>query len=287
MGALDFLRDLVVATLGQMASLFAGVFIFGLLLHLVSQLSFRTLEKAFGAGGSYFVAWLGTPVHELSHVLFCMVFFHRVEEVKFFEPDPVVGTLGYVRHTWNKRNPWAVLGNFFIGTGPVLIGGGLLFALFYWLVPGSHTAWRAVTGSFGAGTDFTAWESYVAIFRDASFVLVKTLFTLSNLATWQFWVFLYLAVCVASNVRLSPADARGALAGLGCLVLPFFLFNFIAMLAGNAGGRFVPFTGPSLGTAYSVFVLAFTVALVGFALIYLFSALIYRLRFRLWLAPWG
>jgi hypothetical protein len=286
MGALEFLRDLVVATLGQLASLFAGVFVFGLLLHLVSLLSFRTLEKTFGSRGSYFVAWLGTPVHELSHVLFCLIFFHRVEEVRFFEPDPVVGTLGYVRHTWNRRNPWAVLGNFFIGVGPVLVGGGLLFGLFYWLVPGSHEAWRSIREA-GAAGDFTTWQTYLGVFRDSSLTLARTLFTLSNLATWRFWVFLYLAVCVAANVRLSPADARGALSGLGCLVLPFFLANLVAMLVGAAGDRFVPFTASSLGTAYSVFVLAFTVALVGFVLIYLFSALVYRLRYRLWLAPWG
>ena len=286
MGALEFLRDLVVATLGQLASLFAGVFVFGLLLHLVSMLSFRTLERAFGPKGSYLVAWLGTPVHELSHVLFCLVFFHRVEEVRFFEPDPVGGTLGYVRHTWNKRNPWAVLGNFFIGVGPVLLGGGLLFGLFYWLVPGSHEAWRTITAAGSTG-DFTTWQTYVGVFRDASLVLVKTLFTAANLATWRFWVFLYLAVCVASNVRLSPSDARGALSGLGCLVLPFFIANLFALLTGAAGERFIPFTASSLGTAYGVFVLAFTVGLVGFVLIYLVSAVIYRLRYRLWLSPLG
>jgi hypothetical protein len=286
MGVLEFLRDLLVATLGQMASLFAGVFVFGLLLHLVSFLSFRTLEKAFGPRGSYLVAWLGTPVHELSHVLFCLVFFHRIDEVRFFEPDPVVGTLGYVRHTWNRRNPWAVLGNFFIGIGPVLVGGGVLFGLFYWLVPGSHAAWRSIT-AIGSSGDFTAWQSYLTVFRDSSLLLVRTLFTMENLATWRFWVFLYLAVCVASNVRLSPSDARGALSGLGCVVLPFLLVNLVAMLAGAAGDRFLPFTASSLGTAYSVFMLAFTVALVGFVIIYLFAVLVYRLRFRLWLAPWG
>jgi hypothetical protein len=286
MGALEFLRDLVVVTLGQLASLFAGVFVFGLLLHLVSLLSFRTLEKVFGSHGSYFVAWLGTPVHELSHAVFCLIFMHRIAEIKFFAPDPAVGTLGYVRHTWNKRNPWAVLGNFFIGVGPVLIGGGLLFGLFYWLVPGGHGAWGSIRDAGSAG-DFTTWQTYLGVFRDASLVLVRTLFTASNFGTWQFWVFLYLAVCVATNVRLSPADARGALSGLGCVVLPFFVANLVAMLAGAAGDRFVPFTASSLGTAYSVFVLAFTVALVGFALIYIFAVVVYRLRYRLWLAPWG
>lgn len=286
MGALEFLRDLVVATLGQLASLFAGVFVFGLLLQFVSHLTFRTLENAFGQRGSYFVAWLGTPVHELSHVLFALIFLHRVESVAFFEPDPDTGTLGYVRHTWNKRNPWALLGNFFIGVGPLLIGGGVLFGLFYWLVPGSHDAWRTIT-HLDAARDFTAWQAYFAVFKDSSLIMVQTLFTAANFGTWQFWVFLYLAVCVAANVRLSPADARGALSGLGCIVLPFLLLNLIVLLAGAAGERFVPFTASSLGTAYSVFVLAFTVALVGFVLIYLVSAVVYRLRYRLWLSPWS
>jgi len=286
MGALEFLRDLVVATLGQLASLFAGVFGFGLLLQFVSHLTFRTLENAFGQRGSYFVAWFGTPVHELSHVLFALIFLHRVESVAFFEPDPDTGTLGYVRHTWNKRNPWALLGNFFIGVGPLLIGGGVLFGLFYWLVPGSHDAWRTIT-DLGAARDFIAWQAYFTVFKDSSLILVRTLFTAANFGTWQFWVFLYLAVCVAANVRLSPADARGALSGLGCVILPFLLLNLIVLLAGAAGERFVPFTASSLGTAYSVFVLAFTVALVGFGLIYLASAVVYRLRYRLWLSPWS
>ncbi|MCJ7605727.1 MAG: hypothetical protein MUO19_06810 [Dehalococcoidales bacterium] len=285
MDVLVFLKDLVVATFGQMASLFAGVFVFGLLLHFVSHLTFKSLENAFGSRGMYLVAWLGTPVHELGHALFCLLFLHRIEEIKFFEPDPVTGTLGYVHHTWDKRNLWAVLGNFFIGVGPVLIGCGVLFGLFYWLVPGSTGAWNSISASVGAAGDFTAWESYAAVFGDSSLVLVKALFTFENLGTWQFWVFLYLAVCVASNVRLSPSDAKGALSGLGCIVLPFLALNLIGMLTGFGSDTLLPFTASSLGAVYSVFVLAFIMALVGFVLIYLVSAAWYRLRYRLLLKP--
>ena len=123
MDALIFIKDLLLATLGQMATLFLGFFIFGLLIHFVSQLMFKSLVIAFGRFGAYFVAWLGTPVHELGHALFCLIFFHRIETIKFFEPDPVTGTLGYVTHTWSRKNPWQVLGNFFIGVGPVLLRG--------------------------------------------------------------------------------------------------------------------------------------------------------------------
>jgi len=49
MPLLTFIKDLLVATFSQMASLFAGVFIFGLLIHFVSQLTFKSLERSFGS----------------------------------------------------------------------------------------------------------------------------------------------------------------------------------------------------------------------------------------------
>ena len=130
MSFLIFIKDLLLATLAQMASLFLGIFIFGLLIQFISQLSFKSLGNAFGPGGTYLVAWLGTPVHELGHALFCLIFGHKIEEIRFFKPDKDTGTLGFVYHTWNPKNPWHVLGNFFIGIGPVVLGCAVLFALF-------------------------------------------------------------------------------------------------------------------------------------------------------------
>ena len=75
------------------------------------------------------MAWLGTPIHELGHALFCVIFRHRITKIEFFKPDPVSGTLGYVEHKWNRHNLWQVLGNFFIGVGPVILGCAVLFAV--------------------------------------------------------------------------------------------------------------------------------------------------------------
>src|SRR3989304_2061427 len=144
MTVLVFIKDLLLATFGQMASLFAGVFIFGLLIHFFSQLTFKSLERAFGRVGIYFVAWLGTPIHELGHALFCVIFGHRIVKIELFKPDPVTGTLGYVDHKWNRHNPWQVLGNFFIGIGPVILGCAVLFTTFYFLIPNSYQAWDSI-----------------------------------------------------------------------------------------------------------------------------------------------
>jgi hypothetical protein len=284
MTVLGFLKDLVLATLGQMASLFVGIFIFGLLIHLVSQFTFRSLEKAFGSGGTYLVAWLGTPVHELGHVLFCLVFLHRIVDVGFFKPDPVTGTLGYVYHKWNKRNPWHVMGNFFIGIGPVILGCGILLGLFYFLIPGAPGAWDNILDGMG-GADGGGIGGYLAAFRDSSLAMVRLIFTVANLGNWRFWVFLYVSICVSANIRLSLADVKGSLSGLGCVVLPFFLINFVALLAGAAGDDLLPAAAAWLGAVYGLLILALVMVLVGFVLIYAAAAFYYRLKYRAVLSP--
>ena len=122
---LEFVKDLIIATLAQMASIFAGVFLFGLLIHFISNITFKSIGKAFRNKGTYFVAWLGTPIHELGHAIFCVIFMHKIVEIGFFKPDPVTGTLGYVSHKWNRLNPWQVLGNFFIAITFAILSGSL------------------------------------------------------------------------------------------------------------------------------------------------------------------
>jgi len=285
MTALVFIKDLIIATLSQMASLFAGVFIFGLLIHLISQLTFKSLERSFGSKGVYFVAWLGTPIHELGHALFCLIFLHRIVDIKFFKPDPVTGTLGYVSHTWNKGNPWAVLGNFFIGIGPVVLGCAVLFATFYFLIPNSSRVWDSIIFEVGGIGESQSIGGYWAVFTSSSLALVKIIFTFSNLASWQFWVFVYLSICVASNIRLSPSDIKGSLSGLGCVVLIFLLINFLGLITGFGSEKFFPLTASSLGVVYSLFILALIMVLLGFIVIYLISSAFYRLRYKTLLSP--
>jgi hypothetical protein len=285
MDALIFLRDVILATLTQMASLFAGIFVFGLLIQFISQLTFHSLEKSFGSKGIYFVAWLGTPIHELGHALFCVIFRHKIAEIEFFKPDPVTGTLGYVYHKWNPANPWQVLGNFFIGVGPVIIGCGVLFGVFYLLIPGSSGAWSTIMEDVCGVDNGYSIGSYFSVLGSSSLVLVRSIFTLHNLANWRFWLFVYLSICVASNIRLSWADFKGSLGGLGCLVLPFFLLNLIVAIIGSAVNDFFPFTASSLGVIYSLFVLALIMVAMGFIVIYLVSAVNFKRKYNTIMSP--
>jgi len=70
----------------------------------------------------YLFAWIGTACHELGHALFCVIFRHKITELKLFSPDTKTGTLGYVSHTYEPGSIYQTIGNFFIGIGPILLG---------------------------------------------------------------------------------------------------------------------------------------------------------------------
>ncbi|MFC1941524.1 hypothetical protein ACFLWL_03920 [Chloroflexota bacterium] len=272
MSILVFIKDLIIATFGQMASLFGGIVVFGLLIHFISRLTFKSLEKSFGIKGTYLVAWLGTPIHELGHAIFCLIFAHRITDIKFFEPNPYTGTLGYVYHKWNPSNPWQVLGNFFIGIGPIIFGGGVLLAIFYFLIPNSSHVWGSITILASEVDQNNLIGSYYTIVKNSAFLMLKIVFTISNLTNWRFWVFFYISVCIASNIRLSPSDFKGSLSGLGCIILPFLLINFLGLVSGLGSEKFFPLTASSLGAVFGLLVLALIMALSGFVITYLISA---------------
>ena len=278
MSVLIFIKDLVVATFSQMASLFGGIVLFGLLINFVSQLTFKSLEKSFGRRGVYFVAWLGTPIHELGHALFCLIFTHKITEIQFFKPDPVTGTLGYVNHQWNRSNPWQVLGNFFIGIGPVILGCVALFAAFYFLIPDSSNAWDCISIMVNEGEQDYSIGTLLTIIGSSALAMVKLVFTISNLISWKFWLFGYISICIASNIRLSLSDIKGALSGLGCVILPFLAINFLGLISGFGGEKFIPLMASSLGVVYSILILALVMALLGFVLTYFISATYVKIK---------
>ena len=270
---LIFIKELVVATFIQMASLFGGVVIFGVLINFISQLTSKSLERSFGRKGVYFVAWLGTPVHELGHAIFCLAFAHKITDIQFFRPDPLTGTLGYVHHKWNCSNPWQVLGNFFIGIGPLILGCVALFATFYFLIPDSSHAWDSILVRVNEGEQDYSIGTFMTIIGSSALAMVKLVFTVSSLTSWRFYVFGYISICIASNISLSLSDIKGALSGLGYVILPFLAINFVGLVSSFGGERFMPLMASSLGAIYSLLILALVMVLLMFVLTYFLSAI--------------
>ncbi len=230
---LEFLKAVAVVTATQLMWILVTLFVFGFILYLLARFTRTTYAKTVGWKLDVVATgWIGTPVHELGHALFCLIFRHKIVEMKLFSPNSTDGTIGYVNHSYDKASIYQRIGNFFIGVGPIIFGAVVLYAALYYLLPNA----KEVMAGIDAQSKVMAHanqSSFGAIFdslKGTAIATLDSLFTWSNFSHLLFWVFLYIAVCISSHMELSPPDIKGALSGLITIVLFFLLVNTIIML---------------------------------------------------------
>lgn len=202
--------------------------VFTLIVHwLEHKIQYRMAER-FGWRSVLWTAWLGTPIHELSHAAMCKVFKHRIDEMELFEPDFRSGRLGYVRHSFKPGDWFAELGNFFIGLAP-LVGGSLsLTALLWFFYPEAAQQVLALTrGSEEslASSDKGSLDLLIEMVG----ILLSGILSVSNFLTWRFWVFMYLVLCVGGHMAPSRSDYDGASRGVFWVSL--FLIGSVLLVA--------------------------------------------------------
>ena len=173
----------------------------GFIVWLLNRALFKILGRKSGRRVFMTTGFIGVPVHEVGHLVFCIIFRHKIREVRLYRPNAKDGTLGYVRHSFKKRSIYQQMGNFFIGIGPIILGSLLILALQAILLPGA--------------LDLSA----------NTFDLERI-----NLQALEFWVFAVLATSIAMHMSLSTADIKGSLRGLVYILIVLFVFNFVLHL---------------------------------------------------------
>lgn len=246
----DFMTALTSAFCRQVVLGFGLLALVGLLLSLTQRWIFLLLYRAIGLKGIVtWTGWLGTPLHELSHVVVGKLFLVEITKVKLWEPDPTDGVLGYVRYRVPRLRPaelHKVVGTFLMGIAPLF--GGALF-----LLAALHLTSRDPAAMFAEARRFaTLAESAPPDALGRGFVaLVKavylTIFAEGPLS-WRPWVFLYVAMCVGAHLAPSRADLQGGLSGLLVLLVAALFANAIALLLraqpANAANVLARVTGP-------------------------------------------
>ncbi len=211
--------------LGLLLVLFGPVVFFAAAIHILQQTTQRRLAERFGWKSILWSGWLGTPIHELSHVIMCLVFRHRIDAVSLFDPDPDSGRLGFVRHSWRAGNWYEELGNVFIGMAPLIGGSAALLVLLWIFYPGAFSS--PAETPISSATLAPAISSLTEIFGAVSSVCAHLL-QWRNLTTIKFWVFIYLVLCVGSHMAPSWSDYRGT--GRGAILF-FGLLMVILLIA--------------------------------------------------------
>lgn len=184
-------------------------------LHISERFTSRIVVHAWGWRGVLVTGWLGVPLHELSHLLLARLFRHRIVSFSLFDPDPVSGTLGYVRHAESKNSTIQKLGNFWIGIAPVLAGSTALILLIKWMAPHLSPLFDHQLLHY----EFTGLASLFSLTHSATQSACKILLAVWRERTRWLPLQLYLAVAVAAHMAPSIADLKATAGSLLLLLL--------------------------------------------------------------------
>ncbi len=283
-----FLKNVLFTSFGQFVSLLAVFFFFGLLLYLLARFTRVTFVKSIGQKFDiYITGWLGTPIHEIGHALFCIPFGHRITSIKLFSPNSSDGSLGYVNHSYNPNNPWHKIGNFFIGFGPILFGSFVIYLLIKYLVPDNSLILNLSKGQPIDLTTLTGIkDQFIQLFVSGKQVFTN-LFSSTNISSWQFWVFMYTSMCIASHMELSPPDLKGLTSGLISMFILLIVINTICLFFKVDISTYVT----QLSNYTNMVTGIFTIATIISALFFLFSFIVLNIycliRYRKIFHPFG
>jgi hypothetical protein len=238
--ALDYLLNVVVSTASQLLILFGPLLLLAFLMSLISKVNQDQSCKLFGNKVYlYIFGWLGTSVHELGHAFFALIFGHKITEIKLFTPNPDGGSLGHVTHSYDRKNIYQNIGNFFIGIGPVLLGSVVLFLIAYFLfgfnVLADTTNLELTPGKW---VSFASLEKVGIESWNKMVAFAHRILSDGNSVWWKTAILVYVLYSVGSSITLSPADVKGTARGFLFTVCLLFVFNLATLWIGDFSVRF-------------------------------------------------
>ena len=231
------------AWLRQALGGFGPLLALGAVLFFVQRWTQSNLAKVIGWGGVvYWTGWIGTPIHEASHVVVGKLFGIRLLEVRLFSPDRESGVLGYVRYQtpqWSEVRQ--VVGTFMMGIAP-LFGG----AVALWVVriltiePAADAPFVSAAGAFATALPGGDYDILTQSFGELLYRCYEPIYARGAADPW-IWLYLYVSLAIGTHLAPSGADLRGGLRGLLFVALLAYVVNLGVAISG---------ADPRLGTSY-------------------------------------
>ena len=206
----------------------------------------------------YGFAWLGTAIHELGHAIFAVIFGHKITKMALFSPNPSNGSLGYVNHSYNPKNIYHNIGNFFIGIGPVIFGAVIMYSLTY-LFFGSYI--KTLNANLSMNT-----------LEDVAFIL-KNMFIKLKTFGWKGVLFLYVLYSIGSSITLSKQDVQSARQGLLYFIIVLLIFNLATLWLGHEATRSIVLLSGYLTDVYAMLILSILLNILFVVFLYIINGI--------------
>ncbi len=210
-----------------------AVVICGLCVSLCRTLFVHMLGGGAGRAVVMATSIIGTPVHELGHALMCLLFGHRIIAMSLWQPRATDGNLGFVTHRYNPRHPYQVLGNLFIGIGPVFSGLGVLTLVLWLCFPATLADYVAAMRATGVGDGGQGSRSL--FFEGLKMLphIVDELIGDGRVPLWGRVVGLLVLLSVSLHIDLSPDDIKGSLRAIPLYMVLVLILTVVCALLGE------------------------------------------------------
>lgn len=178
-----------------------------------------------------FIGGLGTFIHELSHAIMCLIFGHRIDDMKLLklnlnddqEQDGNKGSLGYVNHSYNPHSVWQLIGNLWIGLAPIFGCALAILGLTYVLSPDTFHSWLSF-----------AQAPYLSFREIEHLILIIIGYTKPlYLVIW----FILVGMITIGGFDLSASDYKGTKVGIFVTAAVLIVITFLTASL----GYYIPF----------------------------------------------
>ena len=255
---IDYLLIVIQATAIQLLYLLGPLLILAVIMNFLSGINENLGLKVFGRKiYLYGFSWLGTSIHELGHAIFAIIFGHKITKMSLFSPNLVNGSVGYVNHSYNPKNIYHNIGNFFIGIGPVIFGSFVMYALAY-LFFGSYIK------TLNANLSMNTLEDVVFLLKNM-FIKLKT-------SGWKSVIILYVLYSIGSSITLSKQDLQSARKGLIYFILVVLIFNLVTLWLGKEATRSIVLLSKYLFDIYAMLILSILLNIIFIVFLYILNS---------------
>lgn len=260
MSILRYLADVISATFIQLFCLIGPFLVFVVLMTYVTKKSNVLGYSLMGRNTFvYLFKVVGTPIHEMGHVFFALIFRHKIKKVVLFDPRESSSYLGQVSHEYQKNNIYQNVGHFFIGIGPVLIGACILYALSYLVFGINVLDYNVSKLSINSMMDFFLLKQLSLEFFKNTVDYFALLFNGPNTSWFKLLIFFYIMFSVTSSMKPSSPDVQTTKFGLSFISGALLIFNLLTLWIGNFALRLFEMASNFFVPLYSLLLLCLVI----------------------------
>ena len=279
----NYIGQVIVITLKIFFGLFFPIIFSCIILNILSKEQNRRLCYIGGWKALLVTSWIGTPIHEFSHYLFAVLSFHKVIDLKLFQPDPETGSMGYLYHSYKVDNFYqAVIGNTFIAIAPFFGGAAVIYLISSFVFPEFSLFSEYVPRVYYLTiNNALEWKSYLLFGKTAyNFFnyLFDTIFSPDMLRDWKLYVFLFLMLGIANHLSPSASDFKNFWYPITVLLITIGLLNLFIYPLVKEPQMIIITASKYIFVFLPILYLSIFISALGLILTYLFSGLVWLFK---------